>query len=103
MSILTTLRHLCAVCFGLFLGMQTANAALPAAVDGQALPTLAPMLQRVTPAVVNIATVGRVRIEQNPLLNDPFFRRFFNHPHQARGRPATGLGPRRGIGSPPPS
>ena len=32
-----------------------ALAALPMAVDGQQLPSLAPMLERVTPAVVNIS------------------------------------------------
>ena len=75
-----------------FLSLQPALAALPAAVDGQPLPTLAPMLQRVTPTVVNIATVGRVRIEQNPLLNDPFFRRFFNIPNQPLERQTQSLG-----------
>lgn len=35
-----------------------ARAALPMAVDGQALPSLAPMLERVTPAVVNISAQG---------------------------------------------
>lgn len=71
---------------------QGAVAALPAAVDGQPLPTLAPMLKEVTPAVVNIATVGRVRIQQNPLLNDPFFRRFFDIPDQPRERQTQSLG-----------
>ncbi len=52
---------------------------LPVAVDGQALPSLAPMLERVTPAVVNISTVGRVR-QSNSLMDDPFFRRFFDLP-----------------------
>ena len=37
------------------------------------------MLARITPGVVNIAVRGKVR-EQNPLLQDPFFRRFFNLP-----------------------
>lgn len=40
-------------------------------------PTLAPMLKRILPAVVNIATSGKVVIEDNPLLNDPIFRYFF--------------------------
>ena len=40
------------------------------------------MLARVTPGVVNIAVRGRVR-EQNPLLQDPFFRRFFDLPQNA--------------------
>ena len=38
-----------------------ATGVLPAVVDGQPLPSLAPMLERVTPAVVNISTVSRVR------------------------------------------
>ena len=40
------------------------------------LPTLAPMLARVSPAVVNISVQGTVKV-QNPLFNDPFFRQFF--------------------------
>jgi Do/DeqQ family serine protease len=43
------------------------------------LPSLADMLERVNPAVVNIATRSVVR-ESNRLLEDPFFRRFFNVP-----------------------
>jgi serine protease Do/serine protease DegQ len=58
------------------------NAALPAAVGETPMPTLAPMIKRVSPAVVNIATRGtiRERSPQNPLLEDPFFRRFFDIP-----------------------
>lgn len=51
-------------------------AALPVAVDGQALPSLAPMLRQVTPAVVSVHSRQRVRIT-NPFANDPFFRRMF--------------------------
>jgi S1-C subfamily serine protease len=47
-------------------------AALTWPVDEQRVPSLASMLERVMPAVVNIATEGRMRIEQNPLFNDPF-------------------------------
>lgn len=47
---------------------------------GTAIPTLAPLVKKVTPSVVNIAVKGRVAQEQNPLLNDPFFRKFFNAP-----------------------
>jgi Do/DeqQ family serine protease len=67
-------------------------AALPAAVDGQPLPTLAPMLERATPAVVNIATESRVALRRNPLLDDPFFRHFFNVPDQPRERKAQSVG-----------
>jgi len=64
-------------------------------VGGAAVPSLAPMLARITPGVVNIAVRGRVR-EQNPLLQDPFFRRFFNLPQnqqpEERETQATGSG-----------
>jgi len=62
-----------------------AGAQLPAAVGETPVPSLAPMLKRVSPAVVNIATRGTVQ-EQNPLLNDPFFRRFFDVPNTPRER-----------------
>ncbi|RLT92539.1 DegQ family serine endoprotease [Ketobacter sp.] len=44
--------------------------------DGNQLPSLAPMLEKVNPAVVNISTFA-TRQQMNPLLNDPFFRHFF--------------------------
>jgi len=52
-------------------------AALPAYVDGQPIPSLAPMIEKTRPAVVNIATRGSVDVQNHPLLNDPLFRRFF--------------------------
>jgi Do/DeqQ family serine protease len=62
---------------------------------GGVVPSLAPMLSGVTPGVVNIAVKGRVR-DENPLLQDPFFRRFFNLPkgqdYQERETQATGSG-----------
>jgi serine protease Do/serine protease DegQ len=64
---------------------SVAAAQLPSAVGDAPVPSLAPMLKRVSPAVVNIATRGTVE-EQNPLLNDPFFRRFFDVPNQPRQR-----------------
>ena len=64
---------------------SVAGAQLPATVGETPVPSLAPMLKRVTPAVVNIATRGTVE-EQNPLMNDPFFRRFFDAPNQPRQR-----------------
>ncbi|MEK6594483.1 MAG: DegQ family serine endoprotease [Pseudomonadota bacterium] len=56
-----------------------ALAALPL-TEGRGLPTLAPLVNEVTPAVVNISVVTRSPSEDNPLLRDPFFRRFFNLP-----------------------
>ena len=52
------------------------GASLPAAVDGEKLPSLAPMLERVLPAVVNIYTESRVTEQrQSPFRNDPFFEK----------------------------
>ncbi|MGE0484697.1 MAG: DegQ family serine endoprotease [Gammaproteobacteria bacterium] len=78
--------------FLLVLGERLALAALPAIADGQPLPSLAPMLDQVTPAVVNIATEGHVELRTNPLFNDPFFRRFFNFPERALRRKTQSLG-----------
>jgi Do/DeqQ family serine protease len=68
--------------YGLATLCVAAQAALPPAVGETPMPTLAPMIKRVSPAVVNIATRGTVRERspQNPLLEDPFFRRFFDIP-----------------------
>lgn len=55
----------------------SASAAIPAYVEGEPLPSLAPMIEKTRPAVVNIATRGSVDIQNHPLLNDPLFRRFF--------------------------
>src|SRR3954464_12762917 len=56
------------------------------------VPTLAPILEKVTPAVVNIAVLQRSPEEQNPLLRDPFFRRFFGMPGQSEPQIAAGSG-----------
>lgn len=71
-----------------------AKAALPAAVDGQPLPSLAPMLERVMPAVVNISTTSRPKQQRpnHPLLSDPFFQRFFGLPPQREQKPSRSLG-----------
>jgi serine protease DegQ len=55
------------------------------------LPSLAPVLEQVTPSVVNIYTQTRVRV-RSPLLDDPFFRRFFNIPDAPRERVSQSLG-----------
>ncbi len=68
-------------------------AALPAAVDGQPLPSLAPMLERTTPAVVNIATRGQARRRiELPRPRDPLFRRFFDAPSIERIEQTSSLG-----------
>ena len=54
--------------------------------------TLAPLLDRTTPAVVNVSVQSEVPAENNPLFTDPFFRRFFDLPEQPRSRRAISAG-----------
>ncbi len=68
-----------------------ALAALPTQVQGEELPTLAPMLEQVIPGVVNIAAEGRVRA-RDPFFDDPLFRRFFGLPDEAPSRRTQSLG-----------
>src|SRR5262249_56003175 len=56
------------------------------------VPTLAPILEKVTPAVVNIRVLQASPEEQNPMLRDPFFRRFFGMPGQSEPQIAAGSG-----------
>ncbi|RMG28980.1 MAG: DegQ family serine endoprotease [Gammaproteobacteria bacterium] len=76
----------------LALASPAAPAHLPVAVDGKPLPTLAPMLRRAMPAVVNISAVGHVDVVVSPLLSDPFFRRFFDLPELPAQRETKSLG-----------
>ena len=80
------------VCFSIiFLGQ--AQAGLPFFdSQGEKLPSLAPMLEKATPAVVNIATSGTVRVQENPLFSDPLFRHFFDIPSRPRERKTSSLG-----------
>ncbi len=67
------------------------HAAMPPAVDGQAMPSLAPMLANVTPTVVNISSKTRVQVH-NPYFDDPVFRQFFGLPATPRERVEQSLG-----------
>lgn len=73
-------------------GMGVARAGVaPIATDGK-IPTLAPLLQSVTPAVVNIAVSSPSSEEDNPLLQDPFYRRFFGLQERPEPRMSAGSG-----------
>lgn len=90
-----TLRSVLFLTLLFFFG--TLQAALPSHdVEGKPLPSLAPMLKQVNPAVVNIATFSTRQLQVNPLLNDPFFRHFFNLPEtnqrQQRRQQSAGSG-----------
>ena len=55
--------------------------------------SIAPMLEKVLPAVVNISTRTRTKVVRHPLLDDPFFRRFFEVPDgRERERQKQSLG-----------
>jgi serine protease Do len=69
-----------------------ATGQIPDLKPGGSVPTLAPLVRQVTPAVVNISVHGRVR-EDNPLYRDPLFREFFDVPRQIEKEvSATGSG-----------
>ena len=61
-------------------------------VDARGMPTLAPLVEKVTPAVVNISVITRSPLEDNPLFRDPFFRRFFNLPERPAQREEQAAG-----------
>jgi len=68
------------------------QAQFPAYVDGQAMPSLAPMLERSTPAVVSISVKGTHEVQQRV---PDAFRFFFGNPrqqNQPQERPFRGLG-----------
>lgn len=53
--------------------------------------SLSPLVARTAPAVVNIATLQPSPAQQNPLLQDPFFRRYLGIPDSAM-QPAMAAG-----------
>jgi len=63
----------------------------PRLLAGPADASLAPLVRKTSPAVVNIATLLPSPAEQNPLLQDPFFRRYFGVPDAAL-QPAMAAG-----------
>ena len=68
---------------------QQSVAKLPVAVDGQQLPTLAPMLEKVAPGVVSIQVRGAKEVRRRV---DPFDF-FFGQPQpRSQKRPFSGLG-----------
>ena len=61
--------------------------------SAQGIPSLAPMLEKVTPAVVNIYTINQVRQNNSSLFEDRFLKEFFNSPgSKANKKNRAGLG-----------
>ncbi|MFP1944897.1 serine endoprotease DegQ [Lonsdalea quercina] len=81
-----------AISIGLSLSsLPVAQAALPAAVAGQSLPSLAPMLEKVLPAVVSVHVEG-TQVQNQRIPEE--FKFFFgpNAPAEKQSRPFEGLG-----------
>lgn len=74
---------------GLFLSPTTSFAKLPIAVNGQQLPTLAPMLEHVTPGVVSIQVSGSKEVRRR---GDPLDFFFGNPQPRNQKRQFSGLG-----------
>ena len=74
------------IVFGCILMTSTVHAATPPLPLRDGVPTLAPLLEKVTPAVVNISVATMAPQRHNPLFRDPFFRRYFNLPGDAPAR-----------------
>lgn len=68
----------CAFVLTVMASVEVAGQAAPGVTAS--LPTLAPVLEPVTPAVVNISVASEAPAETNPLLRDPRFRRYLEVP-----------------------
>ena len=84
------LMSVVSVCLSTSFTLEAAG--LPPYVDGQPVPSLAPMLEHATPAVVNISTSTAIQVSENPLMQDPYFRQFYEMPNQSRQQQKNSLG-----------
>lgn len=75
----------------LFAWLTSAQAGLPTQVNGKPLPSLADMLENVTPAVVNIHAEGS-QVVYDPATTDPFLRELFGTRQRERKTKGTGSG-----------
>lgn len=64
----------------------------PSSVEGQTMPSLAPMLEKSTPAVVSISVKGTHKVKQNIPEIFRFFGQQNRNPNQTQQRPFRGLG-----------
>jgi serine protease Do/serine protease DegQ len=68
---------------------EVPSATSQAPLEAAPMPSLAPVVKRASPAVVNIASVGTIRertAQGNPLMEDPFFGQFFRNRPDAQPR-----------------
>ena len=71
-----------------------AHAALPSTIDGQPVTSLAPLVEKTAPAVVNIRVSQTVAGRQ---FGDEAFRRFFGIPDMPRGMPRQAVSAGAGV------
>src|SRR5579883_1585428 len=82
---MTAMRRLTAASVALVAALIALPAVAAGIPEAAGVPTLAPILAEITPAVVNIAVRAHDAAD-NPLLKDPAFRRFFGRRHE-QGEP----------------
>lgn len=72
------------ISFGLSLAAFSGgvSAQVPTQSDARGIPTIAPVIEDITDAVVNIAAESNRPMQLNPLFQDPLFREFFDLPDQ---------------------
>ena len=92
-------RWLAALCMTLLAAnpMVAQTPDRPLFLNDDGLPTLAPLLAEVTPAVVNISVETRQDVESNPLFADPFFRRYFDLPPMPQPSPRQQMSAGSGV------
>ncbi|MGR3634000.1 MAG: DegQ family serine endoprotease [Limimaricola soesokkakensis] len=92
-------RWLAALCVTLLAAnpMTAQTPDRPLFLNDDGLPTLAPLLAEVTPAVVNISVETRQDVESNPLFADPFFRRYFDLPPMPQPSPRQQMSAGSGV------
>lgn len=69
-----------------------ANAQLAGMPTRDGSPTLAPLIEKIVPAVVNVSVKSKQSVGTNPLFNDPMFRRFFDVPDKLPQRERLSAG-----------
>ena len=81
------------IVFSLLIIFSTSSFSNESNLFSAGVPSLAPMLENVTPAVVNIYTISETQ-EKSNYIDDPFLRKFFNIPGQQKlkKRNRSGLG-----------
>ncbi|WP_043540181.1 DegQ family serine endoprotease [Salinarimonas rosea] len=82
--------HALAIVASIALAAPAAAVTRPSAPQGAL--TLAPVLEKITPAVVNISVASSAPMSRNPLFRDPYFRRFFDVPDMPPARPRLSAG-----------